>query len=436
LATGQVLPAASKSDSHPTDDSKARHRPKPFGTAASAPSAPATAEDIVAAKLKRFAQSRRDIMRAMAKQKNITVPDSVERFFDAVESGDWIEIEAAFNTINGGDGSAGQEAKRLPEVTALWASIIDAYGAAEQVHDWPAQKLLDYGNAILDSLRPGSIYVGGTDAGRWVPTLLNETSDGERHIVITQNGLADGIYSEYLRFLYADRFQALSNQDSERAFKEYMDDAQKRLDHDEQFPNEPKQVRPDEQITRDGGKTSVGGIIAVMDINERLLRILMDKNPDLPFALQESYPLKGTYDSALPLGPIMELRTSDPARFTTERAGEAVAYWRDLAAQFSAAPDDTSAGQIAVRSYAKLAVGQANLLAERGFAEAAEQTYRISLGMIPSNGEAVIGLAELLNRTGRANEGRTLMDNYARDYPKDVETLKRFRASGSITVSY
>src|ERR1051325_6152885 len=107
----------------------------------------ATAEEIVAAKLQRFAQSRREIMRAMARQKNIAVPDAVERFFDAVEAGDWNEIETAFNAINGGDGSAGQESKRLPEVTALWASIIDAYGAAEQVHDWPAQKLLDYGNA-------------------------------------------------------------------------------------------------------------------------------------------------------------------------------------------------------------------------------------------------------------------------------------------------
>jgi tetratricopeptide (TPR) repeat protein len=175
-------------------------------------------------------------------------------------------------------------------------------------------------------------------------------------------------------------------------------------------------------------------MVAVMDINERLLRMLMDKNPDLPFALQESYPLKGTYDSATPLGPIMELRTPDPANFTAERAGESVAYWRDVAAQFSASPDDKS-GETAVRSYAKLAVGQANLLAERGFTDAAEQTYRISLGMIPSNGEAVVGLAELLNRTGRANDARTLMENYARDYPKDVEALKRFRASGSFSVS-
>jgi tetratricopeptide (TPR) repeat protein len=422
--------------SAPSDagESRGSKRTLPFRSAVSSSATAATAEEIVASKMKQFARSRRDITRAMAKQKNITVPAAVERFFDAVESGDWNEIETAFNAINGGDGSAGQESKRLPEVTALWGPIIDAYGAAEQVHDWPAQKLLDYGNAILGSLRPGSVYVGGTDAGRWVPTLLNDTSDGERHIVITQNGLADSTYTDYLRFLYADRFQALSNEDSQRAFNEFIDDAQKRLDHDEKFPDEPKQVRLDEQIKRDGGKTSVGGMVAVMDINERLLRILMDKNPDLPFALQESYSLKGTYDSAAPLGPIMELRASDPATFTAERAGESVAYWRDVAAQFSASPDDKSAETV-VRNYAKLAVGQANLLAERGFTDAAEQTYRIALGMIPSNGEAVIGLADLLNRTGRANEGRTLMDNYARDYPKDVATLKRFRASGSITVS-
>jgi hypothetical protein len=47
----------------------------------------------------------------------------------------------------------------------------------------PAQKLLDYGNAVLGALRPGMVYVGGTDPGRWIPTLLNETSESERHIV-------------------------------------------------------------------------------------------------------------------------------------------------------------------------------------------------------------------------------------------------------------
>jgi hypothetical protein len=28
------------------------------------------------------------------------------------------------------------------------------------------------------------VYVGGTDNGRWIPELLNDTNDGERHIIV------------------------------------------------------------------------------------------------------------------------------------------------------------------------------------------------------------------------------------------------------------
>jgi hypothetical protein len=399
------------------------------------PTESATAEEIVAAKLKQFARSRRDIMRAMARQKNVTVPDAVERFFEAVESGDWTEIKTAFDAINGGKSNAGYEHTRSPEVTQLWAPIIDAYGVAEQVHEWPAQKLLDYGNDVLGALRPGMVYVGGTDEGRWVPTLMNETSEGERRIVITQNGLADGTYTEYLRFLYGDRFNTLSNEDSQRAFQDYINDAQKRFEHDQQFPNEPKQVRDNEQIEIKDGKTQVGGMVAVMDINERLLRLLMDKNPELSFALQESFPLKGIYDGAAPLGPIMELRAQDQSSFTAERAAESVYYWRTIADQLRASPDGAN-GETPLNSYSKLAVGQANLFAEHGFTESAEQTYRIALGLVPSHVDAVTGLAGLLERTGRAQDARILLDQFVRDFPKQAEDLKRFRRSGTITVSH
>ena len=74
--------------------------------------------------------------------------------------------------------------------------------------DTPAQKLLDYGNAILGSLRPGMVYVGGTDNGRWIPELLNETSGSEPHIIVTQNALADGRYIDFVNTLYNDRIRA------------------------------------------------------------------------------------------------------------------------------------------------------------------------------------------------------------------------------------
>src|SRR5947207_14598523 len=102
---------------------------------------------------------------------------------------------------------------------SLWPAILESFGVAESAHDWPAQKLLDYGNAILGSLRPEMVYVGGTDPGRFIPTLLNETGEGERHVVLTQNALADNSYLDYVRFLYNDRLATLSKEDSDAAFK-------------------------------------------------------------------------------------------------------------------------------------------------------------------------------------------------------------------------
>src|SRR5213079_261931 len=107
-----------------------------------------------------------------------------------------------------------------------------------------AQKLLDYGEAVLGSLRPGMVYVGGTDPGRFIPTLLNETGDGERHVIVTQNGLAAGSYLDYLNFLYGDRLTTLTHEDSNRAFQDYLTDFQKRLAHDQQFPRNPSKSSP------------------------------------------------------------------------------------------------------------------------------------------------------------------------------------------------
>ena len=64
-----------------------------------------------------------------------------------------------------------------PEQLKLFAALFETHGVAEIAHDWPAQQLLDYGNSVLGALRPGMIYLGGTDAGRFIPTLLNDTED-------------------------------------------------------------------------------------------------------------------------------------------------------------------------------------------------------------------------------------------------------------------
>lgn len=397
--------------------------PSPRHSELAAAAAAKTPEEIVAAKLARFARSRRQLAYALARRYHVQVPDDVNRFFVAVESGNWDESQACFKALNGGDASASQGGGRPPGVNDLWSAIIDAYGVAEQVHLWPAQALLDYGNGILDSLRPGMVYVGGTDNGRWIPELLNDTSDGEQHIVVTQNGLADAKYLDYLDQLYGGRLSTLTPDDAQHAFQAYVADAQQRLQHDQQFPDEPKQVLPGENISSSGGKIQVSGQVAVMQINERLLQTLMQKNPDLSFGIEESFPLKGTYADAVPLGPLMQLGVPDaPAAFTPDVAAQTLDYWQNTAQDILADPQ-AAASESALRSYSHDINAAANLLAAHNYTDQAEQTYRLATQLWPGNPEPIDGLAGILARTGRANEARQLLDNFARTYPQQQSAL-------------
>jgi hypothetical protein len=118
-------------------------------------SAPApTAEEIVRSTVAQFARSRRDLVRGIARQTQKGVLIEIERFFDALESGVWKEIEAQWKALSARSGQD-EGSTHSAELDPFWPAVLDAYGVAEQAHLWPAQKLLDYGNAILASLRSG-----------------------------------------------------------------------------------------------------------------------------------------------------------------------------------------------------------------------------------------------------------------------------------------
>ena len=373
------------------------------------------AEEIVAEKLSQFARSREEIVTAMAKQFNVVVPPDVNRFFAAAQTGRWEETTNLF--------AAFQQLRRTtnwpPGLEKLWPAIMETYGVAESAHDWPAQQLLDYGNAVLDSLRPGMVYAGGTDEGRFIPTLLTETSDGEHHIVLTQNALADGTYLDYLKFRYSDQLAMLTPDESQSAFQSYLADAQKRLRHDQDFPDEPKQIRPGEDIQVTDGRVQVSGQIAVMSINELLLQNLLQKNPDLTFALQESFPLKSLYAGATTLGPITELHAGDPAdALTPERAAQSLDYWRSTAQTLLADADTASAARDA---YAKLILGQAGLFMDRNLSGEAEQAYQLATSLNPAYPESVFQYVKLLTDQKRFDEARQIVQTAALAAPDNTQ---------------
>jgi hypothetical protein len=365
----------------------------------------------------------------MAKHFKVAVPEDVKRFFDAAEAGRWEDQTNLFASLR-----KQRETGGSPEsLKVLWPAMIESYGVAEQVHEWPAQKLLDYGHAILDSLRPGMIYVGGTDPGRFIPTLLNETSEGEHHVIFTQNAMADNTYLQYANFLYGDRLPTLNEQDSQRGFQDYLADAQKRLVHDQQFPNEPKQIRPGEDVQVNDNRVQVSGQVAVMAINERLFQSLMEKNPDAAFAIEQSFPFKSTYAGAAPLGPIMELRVPDQQQaLTRESAAQSLDFWRSTAQEFASETDP--AGSLAARqAWSKLASEQAALFLDRNYTAEAEQAFLIATEIYPSSPEAVFRYVNLLIQQRRFDEAAAAAQSAAKAAPGNdqfrglVDSLNRFK---------
>jgi hypothetical protein len=375
-----------------------------------------SAKEIVAAKISQFGENRRKIAAALAKRAGVEVPADVTRFFDAVAAGDWPEIDQLLTELSGSMHGEG----RRKDLEACWPAVMDTFGCVDEAHKWPAEKLLDYADAVLGPLHSGMVYVGGTDPGRFIPTLVNETSSGEQHVVITQNALADRLYLDYIGFLYGDRMAALTQQEQESAFSDYIADAKRRLEHDLKFPDEPKQIEPGESVRfKDGevGDVVAEGAISVMAVNERLLRRLMEKNPEMGFALEESFPMKTTYPGATTLGPIMELRASGGgSELTREKADQAVAYWRQRSEELLSDNEEGAQASSVLAPWAKMATAQGNLFAQREMYNEAEEAYELARRIFPGSPEAMYGLANLMARRGDIEKATELVQEFQAGY--------------------
>jgi len=270
-------------------------------------------------------------------------------------------------------------------------------------------------------VKPGRVYIGGTDSGRFIPTLMNETTEGEHHIILTQNGMADNTYLQYLRFLYGDQIPMLNDEDNQRAFQDYVSDAQKRLDHDQQFPDEPRQIRNGEDVRQTDGRLQVSGQVAVMAINERLVQMLMEKNPDVSFAIEQSFALKSTYPGATTLGPIMELRVQDSQNaLTQDRAAQAVDYWQ-TAAQQVLSDADASDSLWVRKTWSKMASEQGALLLNQNYTAEAEAEFRIANQICPSSPEAVFKYVDLLLNQKRIAEATQVAERGVTADPQNAQ---------------
>ncbi len=118
-----------------------------------------------------------------------------------------------------------------------------------------------------------------------------------------------------------------SPEDSDECFHRYLDDAQRRLQHDSEFPNEPRQLKPGEDVRTEGGRVQVSGQVAVMSINGLLTKVIFDKNPDHEFYEEESFPLDWMYPYLTPFGVIMKINRHPLPEITQDIIDKDHAFW-------------------------------------------------------------------------------------------------------------
>ncbi|MEO5804626.1 MAG: DUF2723 domain-containing protein [Verrucomicrobiota bacterium] len=107
--------------------------------------------------------------------------------------------------------------------------------------------------------------------------------------------------------------------DSQRAFDEYLQDAQRRY--------QLNQMKPGEDFKIENGKVQVSGQVAVMSINGILTKMIFDANPGNEFYVEESFPLDWMYPYLTPFGIIMKINRQQLPELTQEIVDKDHEFW-------------------------------------------------------------------------------------------------------------
>ena len=286
---------------------------------------------------------------------------------------------------------------------------------AEFAQQWGA-----YTNAIPADYPPamaeGAIFYGGTDPGRFVPTYMIYSADVRSDVyLITQNALADNTFMNITRDLYGDTIYIPSLEDSNEAFRKYVDDVN------------AGRIQAGADIKIENGKVSVQGVGGVMTINGILAELIFKENKAKhDFYVEESYVIQWMYPYLTPHGLIMKLNDEPVASLDPQLVANDHAFWgwytkwlldqpafcRDICAR---------------KSFSKLRSALAGIYDYRHMYEEAEYAFKQSIDLYPLSPEATFRLAQMYMNMQRFDDARKLIDDFAKEDPLN-DSAKGFLA--------
>ncbi len=281
----------------------------------------------VDADITRFIDSKSNHIYRASQDEEAPVPPEVWKMFSAASAGKWADASNLLETLK----AAYAPFAPRPLPADIWFRVQDVGGICSVLSAYDLKFCRLFAEEVFKTIPRGSIYFGGTDPGRFAITALSVShEDANPFFTLTQNQLADTNYLKYVRALYRQQIVLPDDAKVSDAFSEYLSDVQRRSEHDKQYPNEPKQIVPGEEVKNVNGRLQVTGQAAVMMINGILVRDILQANPDRDFYLEESLTLEWMYPYFLPAGPIVKLRHAPSEGLFAETVRNDREYWQKL----------------------------------------------------------------------------------------------------------
>ncbi len=205
-------------------------------------------------RLESFALAKEKQSQELAAKAGEQISPMFQTFFGAATRGDWQTVtnQYMYCKQHHPQYDKGTNEVDLSCRTAYWQPVLEIDLAYDMVVNCDPKYTALVADAIVTSIPAGSIYFGGTNPGRGLPTAFSKSQvDADPFFTLTQNALADGTYLDYLRAMYGGRISIPTAEDSQWCFQDYMADAQRRMaDHN---------LKPGENVKIVDGKTEIFG---------------------------------------------------------------------------------------------------------------------------------------------------------------------------------
>ncbi|MBI3986468.1 MAG: DUF2723 domain-containing protein, partial [Lentisphaerae bacterium] len=256
------------------------------------------------------------------------------------------------------------------------------------------------------AMSSGSIFFAGTDSGRFVNTYMIFSAKVRPDVfLLTQNALADNTYLEGMRSLYGDAIWIPATQDSNQAFKQYLDDIK--------AGRNPGSTN----IIMDArGSVRVQGVSGIMVINGIIAGMIVEKNKaGREFYVEESYAIEWMYPYLSPHGLIMKLNSEPLSGLTPRMVKDDMDYWNWTVQRLMGNPKFRR-DAVALEAFSKLRCAIAGIYGFRKMFPEAEDACKQAIELSPVSPGPSFRLAELYREREQFEDARKVMsDNYKLD---------------------